>query len=395
MPGLYTGATGLWGGFAGLLYGSSALSTPPGLLADAAWSPAQLFAQGEQGAWYDPSDLSTMFQDAAGTTPVTAVGQAVGLILDKSKSLALGNELATSPDLSWDASAALDTAVIGPVVAGRWYRFEWAGLSTTATSGVSLRVGVTNLSPARVVITSTSVSGVQYFEAPATGNFQVYATGPTASNVGSYASVSLKEIAGNHASQSTPTARPIYQSAGGLHYLVFDGTDDFLVTGTINPGSVDKSQVFAGVRKLSDAAAACLVELGTIATAVNGSVAILAPHTAAATYRFTSRGTAAASAVSPSSYAAPITNVVTGLGDISGDSALLRINGTQVAADTTTDQGTGNYASQIMYIGRRGGSTIPLNGQIYSLIVRFSAANLSDSVISQTETWVNSKTLAY
>lgn len=34
MPGLYTGATGLWGGFAGLLYGSSALSTPPGLLAD-------------------------------------------------------------------------------------------------------------------------------------------------------------------------------------------------------------------------------------------------------------------------------------------------------------------------------------------------------------------------
>ena len=35
-------------------------------------------------AWYDPSDLSTMFQDAAGTTPVTAAGQPVGLILDKS-----------------------------------------------------------------------------------------------------------------------------------------------------------------------------------------------------------------------------------------------------------------------------------------------------------------------
>ena len=26
-----------------------------------------LFANGEQGAWYDPSDLSTMFQDASGT----------------------------------------------------------------------------------------------------------------------------------------------------------------------------------------------------------------------------------------------------------------------------------------------------------------------------------------
>lgn len=45
--------------------------------------PATLFANGEQGAWYDPSDLSTMFQDAAGTIPAVADG-AIGLILDKS-----------------------------------------------------------------------------------------------------------------------------------------------------------------------------------------------------------------------------------------------------------------------------------------------------------------------
>ena len=43
-----------------------------------------LFASGEQGAWYDPSDLTTMFQDRIGTTPVTADGQTVGKILDKS-----------------------------------------------------------------------------------------------------------------------------------------------------------------------------------------------------------------------------------------------------------------------------------------------------------------------
>jgi len=48
------------------------------------FSPADLFASGEQGAWYDPSDFSTMFQDSAGTTPVTAVGQSVGKINDKS-----------------------------------------------------------------------------------------------------------------------------------------------------------------------------------------------------------------------------------------------------------------------------------------------------------------------
>lgn len=43
-----------------------------------------LFANGEQGFAYDPNDLTTMFQDAAGTVPVTGVGQPVGLILDKS-----------------------------------------------------------------------------------------------------------------------------------------------------------------------------------------------------------------------------------------------------------------------------------------------------------------------
>lgn len=43
-----------------------------------------LFANNEQGFAYDPNDLTTMFQDAAGTVPVTGAGQPVGLILDKS-----------------------------------------------------------------------------------------------------------------------------------------------------------------------------------------------------------------------------------------------------------------------------------------------------------------------
>ena len=38
-----------------------------------------------------------------------------------------------------------------------------------------------------------------------------------------------------------------------------------------------------------------------------------------------------------------------------------RANGTQVA-ETLTDQGTGNYLAYPLYIGRRGGATIPFNG---------------------------------
>jgi len=47
-------------------------------------NPLIVFSNGEQGAWYDPSDITTLFQDSAGTTAVTAAGQPVGLMLDKS-----------------------------------------------------------------------------------------------------------------------------------------------------------------------------------------------------------------------------------------------------------------------------------------------------------------------
>jgi len=59
------------------------------------FNPASLFASGERGPWYDFSDLSTMFQDAAGTTPVTANGDPLGLVLDKS-----GNGIHASQSVS-------------------------------------------------------------------------------------------------------------------------------------------------------------------------------------------------------------------------------------------------------------------------------------------------------
>lgn len=46
-------------------------------------NPAALFDAGQQGYWLDVSDLTTMFQDSAGTTPAV-VGQPVGRINDKS-----------------------------------------------------------------------------------------------------------------------------------------------------------------------------------------------------------------------------------------------------------------------------------------------------------------------
>lgn len=243
------------------------------------FNPVSLFAASEPGILLDPSDLTTMFQDSAGTTPVTAAGQPVGRILDKS------------------------------------------------------------------------------------GN-------------------------GYHATASG-TSRPTYQvDAGGRGFLSFDGVDDFLVTPTITTG-VNKSQAFIGIRKLSDATRGSVFELTAILT---NRISLEAPQAnGSANYGFASGGTVTAFATSANSFAAPESAVLTGLGDISAPSAILRRNGVQVG-QSTTNQGTGNYANAQMWIGRRTGTTLPFNGQLYGLIVRFSTTNLDESVISQTERWMGGKT---
>jgi hypothetical protein len=244
--------------------------------------PASLFAFGEQGAWYDPSDLATLFQDSAGTTPVTAAGQPVGRMLDKS---------------------------------GR----------------------------------------------------------------------------GNHATQATSASRPTYMIDGtGRPYLSFDGVDDSMITSTITPG-IDKVQVFAGVRKLSDAATALLVEFSSNINSNSGSFSITAPNNTTGRFTFLSRGSILPSSSAASlALPAPTTRTITGLADIFADSMRLNINGSQVATDSS-DQGTGNYLAYPLYIGRRGGTTLPFNGRLYGLVTRFGS-NLNAGQISAIENWVANKT---
>ena len=55
-----------------------------GIIQQNLWDPLRLFDGGQLGTWYSVSDLTTLFQDAAGTTPVSVDGDPVGLILDKS-----------------------------------------------------------------------------------------------------------------------------------------------------------------------------------------------------------------------------------------------------------------------------------------------------------------------
>jgi hypothetical protein len=162
-------------------------------------------------------------------------------------------------------------------------------------------------------------------------------------------------------------------SARGQSYLG-DGTSGIYLWGAqLEAGTLtdyqrvgtDKMTVMAGVRKNSDASRGIVAELGT----GNGRFVLEAPDfSVTSVYRFSSVGTAAGNAVA-SGFAAPITTVITGQGNIGGDVTQIRANGA-IAQTDSTDQGTGNYANAAISIGQRIGNSFRFNGLIYTLIVR-------------------------
>lgn len=397
-------------------YSYGTMAEDPGIsyktLIYSGFSPLSLFAASEPGFWFDPSDLTTLFQDTAGTTPVTAAGQSVGLVLDKSKGLVLGPELVTNggfdTDTAWTltATAPATVAITGGKLtlvspAGEYVSARQAPLTPgklyQVTGSVTIRSGSVKFvvgggSTEFIFTTSQSFS----FLAPAVSNnfFDIARVAPGGCDA-DFDNISVRELPGNHATQPTSLSRPTYQvDSNGRGHLLFDGSDDFLVTPTITPG-IDKMQVFAGVRKLSDAATGMVAELSADLNSNTGTFFFAAPTGAAANYIFNTKGSLPAFGAGATSagFAAPVTSVVAGIGDIAADTSILRVNGTQVAT-IASDQGTGNYGNYPVYIGRRGGTLLPFNGRIYSLICRFGS-NLTAEQIAQTEAWVNARTGAY
>ena len=226
----------------------------------------KLFANGEQGFAYDPNDLGTMFQDAAGTVPVTAVGQAVWHILDKS-----GNN--------------------------------------------------------------------------------------------------------NHAFATSSATRPILRKNAitGAYYLEFDGSDDFLVTDSIDFTATDKVSLFAGVRKLSDAALGTIASFRSTSGDITGAFSIRAPSgNGLPTYGGSLAGLSARDFVA-TGYTAPDSAVISAMFSVNSASLTDAIKIRMMALSQVLTGGgvwtpCPNFGSHPLYIGRRGGTSATFSGHLYSLI---------------------------
>lgn len=413
-----------------------------------------LFAASEQGVWYDPSDLTTLFQDSAGTTPVTAAGQPVGRILDKSgrNNHATQSTAAARPtyglhpitgirnllsyteqfdnsywlkatsgtgtlpvvtsnfDLAPDGSLTADRVQLDSGVAGN-SQVANSNFTTPNVVGASytFSIWMRSLSGSPLV---TMFSNAQTQNVTVTPTWQRFTFTQTASLAADTVRLSKRDIwssAGSAdilvwgAQYESGSVATIYQrvvsqfevtetGVAPVYYLSFDGVDDSMVTPTLTP-AIDKAQIFAGMRKLSDTGSfPILAELSVATTTNNGVIMLSGRSSGSVGMLFQSKGTTVAGS-NISTAASPVTQVLTGIGDIAAPLARLRSNQVDGPAIITT-QGTGNYLAYPMYIGRRAGTGTALNFNLYSLITRFGA-NLTTDQITSIETWVNAKTGAY
>lgn len=79
-----------------------------GIVGTSFQTPLQILGS-SLSAWYDPRDMSTLFQDSAGTIAVTASGQPVGKILDKSGNNFHLTQATSSSRPTWQSSGGISS----------------------------------------------------------------------------------------------------------------------------------------------------------------------------------------------------------------------------------------------------------------------------------------------
>jgi hypothetical protein len=219
-----------------------------------AFSPADLFAGGENGVWYHPQDPSSIFSSqpvtrAAGTWGSAAADRAA-IMVDKrlldidaadtfADWLSARAELLSNPSMNTDTAWTKGTGVTHT---GTGYAFDGTsgttltqacGIAANSWYAVEVVVSAYTSGTARVLVGSSgnsdySINGVGtfLFFFKASGNteasIQANTSGPF---TGTIDSMSVKHVPGNHAYSINDTNRgTLRQDANSIFYVEFTGT---------------------------------------------------------------------------------------------------------------------------------------------------------------------------
>jgi hypothetical protein len=334
---------------------------------------------GKADCWYLDSSGSKWMQTKAIDFP--------GWTQETTRNLVRGSEFWGTPWTQWITSATYGEA--GPEGRNNAATF----VNVVGSGGANLAQVVSYVPNQSYVLTfwvkaGTSPNGNFGMFSTASGTF-INATGTILSGPGSIFGTALMQLSGLTSSWTKVQlvfTSPATNNLNLFYYVETSGArtglSNTLAQFQIEPGSTptayqptgtDEMTVISGVRKLSDAASAAIVELGPSASSASypGSFHLLGPgDSGASSYRFTSRGGSAAGVTASSIFAAaPDTSVLTGEGCISEDIARLRRNGVEIDTDST-DQGWGNYGNYALYLFSRTGTSLFFSAHFFYLIIR-------------------------
>ena len=348
-----------------------------------------LFANGEQGFVYDPNDLSTMFQDAAGTIPVTGAGQPVGLVLDKSKGLAFSAELVTNGDFT-NGSAGWTLANGSSVTSSALVlssQYATADQSHNVLNGDLIELSysiVEALGTPALFVSGSSYAGSAITLNSSLGTYKVRfrvtdATKPlrlVQNNTGvtlKLDNISVKKVQGNHAYQTTSASRPLLQKDAitGAYYLEFDGADDFLSAPKTNMKFLHNgsgASIFVGYTPLSSVYHVIL-NTGNLGNAgVVGAVISQDDRVGnGSIFNIVSNGSGTLHVNNVVSTGISTASRVVTVKNIAG-SHIVRLNAIQmVSSSTEAGVASQNESTNDLWIGRAPAG-FPMRGRIYSLI---------------------------
>jgi hypothetical protein len=196
---------------------------------------AALFTNGEQGFLF-VNDLSTMYQDSAGTTPA-ALEQPLGLWLDsrygaaRSAELTVNGEFDTATDWTGNNNGvpsiaggvltvtnngaffgrAQNSGAAIPVAVGDW--FQWTvSVPADSANPCSVKLAIFNGAPltnvSATINPGVTLSGFIQATAAGTGIARLENLSGVDGATFKVASVSIRKVAGNHATQPTSANRP-------------------------------------------------------------------------------------------------------------------------------------------------------------------------------------------
>ena len=330
---------------------------------------------GVDGIWYDPQDLTTMYQDAQGTLPVYQPGTGlvdppVGLMLDKSGG-------------GYHASQSTTTA--RPILSGRYNRLVGTEILSTQS------------------ITTAAVPSTLRFEGTGTVTLSGTATGTYSAGTHAIActagtltltvsgSVTKADIRATNDTVGVPAYQRVdsattYDTAGFPLYLKFDGADDFLQTANVDLTGTDKVTIGTGAMSNLNQAAGVIFEMGTNAdsldkhfnnyfTPTQQSIRVSAPATTAMSMQTTLR------------------RKIVGVGSADRSAGTVKLTANGVTATASNTFTTVPFGSLPLYIGARTGTAYFLTGQIYALCVIGSLLSTSEQAV--LERYLNAKTRAY